>query len=457
MANVLIVSYLFPPCGGVGVLRPVAYARHLPELGCPASVVTVRWPRTAYKDPELEARVPSSTRVYRVANPELPYGLKNGVWSRLSGRGPAAGRSAGGGARRRLAALARRAAYTVFFPDVQSTCVPFAVAKASRLIRTQGIDTVLVIAPPFSLLKIGLALKRRHPGLRLITDLRDDWLGYYISHADGPSDYAIAWPPRQLARARALERSAFTASDFVSIATPAWVEVLRKRYPDLPPQRFFCTTNGFDPNDVPAAAGLREAVPSVRVMYFGSMNLSRVYSPQTYLDAMAGLPEGVRNAFKTTIVGRVTAECQHLLAGHANVAVRGPAPKGEGLRWLREADLLLLIATGRDSQTGKLFDYLAIGKPILALTPPDGQIAAVLRETGAGWAVDPFDSGALRERLLWCYRRLRAGERLTSPDARAIGRYAWPEVVAGFARRTGLLAPQAAPQTAVAQQTPRHR
>src|SRR5437868_3766512 len=86
MNNVLLITYLFPPSGGVGVPRAMAYARYLPAHGCRVSVLTPRYPATAYYDPELEELIPSRVRVYRVFNPEPPYRLKSFLWRVLAPR-----------------------------------------------------------------------------------------------------------------------------------------------------------------------------------------------------------------------------------------------------------------------------------------------------------------------------------------------------------------------------------
>ena len=116
----------------------------------------------------------------------------------------------------------------------------------------------------------------------------------------------------------------------------------------------------------------------------------------------------------------------------------GFMPQSDGLRYLEETDFLLLIARDRTTHAGKLFDYLATGKPILALTPPDGEIARIIRETRTGWVVDPEDPGALRQALLDAWRRVRSGANAIHPDQEAVEEFSWPNLVARVARYTGL-------------------
>ena len=110
----------------------------------------------------------------------------------------------------------------------------------------------------------------------------------------------------------------------------------------------------------------------------------------------------------------------------------------KGLRYLEETDFLLLIASDPSSHAGKLFDYFATAKPILALTPPDGEIAKLLQETRTGWCVDPWDLEAIREMLLQAFNQFKTGEGLIEPNWDAIRTYSWPAIFANFVTTVGI-------------------
>jgi glycosyltransferase involved in cell wall biosynthesis len=434
MRNVLVISYLFPPIGGVGVPRTVAYSRYLPRQNCRTFVLTVSRLATAHQDRELEKLVPGETVVYRAFNPELPYRLKDKLWRRLSGRQadqPVSGAPVRNRERlERARSAVRSAIANIAFPDVQSAWFPFALAKAARIIRRHDIDTIIVVAPPYSLLRIGVALKRRFAHLKLITDLRDDWLGYYVSQTEGPSDYSLGWSARQWNRARELERSAFMSSALVSITTPAWVDDLRARYRDIAPEKFICTTNGYEPEMFPQPfAGPHGTDEPIRIAYLGTLNASPVYSPGNFLTAFDGLPENVRRQYEVQIIGRVTPECRAMLKGRREIREFGFVEKLRGIELLRHAELLLLIATNPKSHAGKFFEYLATGIPILALSPPGGEVARILRETGSGWSVDPWDIDAIRTNLLDLPVRIRSEQPIIHPNWNVIHEYSWPQIV----------------------------
>lgn len=80
------------------------------------------------------------------------------------------------------------------------------------------------------------------------------------------------------------------------------------------------------------------------------------------------------------------------------------APRAESLRLQRDSEALLLLVPdaggrGKGVLSGKVFEYLAAGRPILAVVPPDGAAAQLIRETGAGVVVAPDDIGGIGEAL----------------------------------------------------------
>ena len=90
------------------------------------------------------------------------------------------------------------------------------------------------------------------------------------------------------------------------------------------------------------------------------------------------------------------------------------APRATSLALQRDSDVLLLLipdagGRGKGVLSGKVFEYLAAGRPILAAVPPDGAAAELIQETGAGIVVAPDDVDGLRDALLELNRRFTSG------------------------------------------------
>jgi glycosyltransferase involved in cell wall biosynthesis len=442
MANVLLVSYHFPPSGAIGVPRALACIRYLRVYGCQVSVLTATMPQTPAYDPELCKSIPSDVRVHRAWNPELPFALRDQIWKRLTSRDRNNLKVQDSRSSKEAAddpdrpswpvATIRSFAQRLLFPDPQMTWVPFAVRKAVRVIDSEKIDTVILSAPPFSTLKIGIELRQRFPKLRIITDFRDEWLDYYLVQIDDPT-------PRKVQLARKLESEVVRASSYVTTVTQEWMQRLRRRYPDEPTGKFIYTPNGYEPETFYGFRPRSRTDDKMLVTYFGSVHMNRVYSPKNYLDAIETLPADVRDRIETRFIGRVRPDAQACLQQtKAIVRQLGFMPMVKGLRYLEETDFLLLIASDPTSHAGKLFDYFATAKPILALTPPDGEIGKLIQETRTGWCVDPWDVGAIRDMLLQAFNRFKAGEGLIEPNWGVIRTFWWSAIFANFVATVGI-------------------
>jgi hypothetical protein len=431
MASILLLTYMFPPAGGIGTPRALAYARYLPRQGCRLSVLAPTEPALRDRDPGLEKFVPADIAVHRAWNPEIPMSFRDRVWRHSAFSNGNSG-GAKRGTRQWMTRPLRWMAQRVLFPDPQVLWLPFAFGKACPIIKNDAIDTVIVNMPPYSLLKVALRLKKRFPHLKIITDFRDEWLGYYLSQIDRPTQDKVR-------RASKLEAQAVKASTYVSTVTETWVERLRNRYPDEPTEKFICTPNGYDPEL------FRDFKPRLRedkkivVTYFGTIHDNRIYSPENYLAAVESLPEPIRRQIETRFIGRIMGNARQLLQrSKANIKLAGFIPKEEGIKRLEETDFALLIATDASSHAGKLFDYFACGKPILALSPPGGEIDRLLRSTRMGWCADPWDLNAIRQMMLSAYLQFRQTSFPLNPDVEAVRRFSWPFIISRFAETVGI-------------------
>jgi hypothetical protein len=434
--RVLIITYLFPPSGGIGPPRYVGYTRHLPAHGCEVSVIAPKNPHTPLYDPALLQQVPPETRVHRVFSPTVPYFLRDRVWKNISGSAgrPPGAPGADSGLIHAGKKIVKEAVQRFFNPDVQKFWVPFVLRRARRVIREEGIQTVILNIPPFSLFALVPPLKREFPRLKWITEIRDDWLGYYLQFFDSAKTDA----KRRLAIR--LEGDAMRASDFVVAVTPAQRDAMRDRYPDQPSGKFLCVPNGYDGELYENFRPSREGRDNMVITYYGSLYATPPYDITGYLDALDRLPDQIRDQIETRFIGRIAREAEPLLAGRKSKLTRmGFLPRGEGVAKLQETDYLLLAANDPTQHAGKLFDYLPTGLPVLALSPADGEVARLLRESGGGVAVNGMDPEAIQQVLTSALARLR-GEpnQFPVPIPGAIAAFERKNLVARLVELTGI-------------------
>lgn len=432
--RVLLVSYLFPPCGGVGVQRALAMARYMPAAGVNVSVLTARDPISQHgTDPDLERMIPRDIHVCHSAAWEPPRALRDRV-KRASGGERGAGAATGAHTASRLRRMVKTVVERILFPDAQLLWVKPSLSAAARIVREEGAGAVVLTLPPFSLLFMAIELRKLFPKLRIVLDLRDEWLGYHLPELDGT---ASTWKRTQAAR---LEKAAVRASDVVVTVTPPWVEGLVRRYPDEPASKFVYIPNGYDAETLKDFHWAPPPVPPLIVGYMGTVYSNPVYSPAPYLDALEAMPGEWRGRVQTRIIGRVAGDAAHLLANRTTDVIQtGFLPQVEAFQQLTKCHCLLLIIGNPTVHSGKLFEYLAMGIPILAITPPDGEVGRVIRETRAGWCMAAEDRQGIQDAIGNLYAIASGAQNPIKQDRQAVEFYDRRRLAAEMVRATGIV------------------
>lgn len=419
--NLLVVSYLFPPAGGIGVQRVLSWARYLPALGFDVTVLAAKNPSVPTLDPALVAAVPPEVDVVRTWSPEAPYRLRQKLWNRLGAKKPETVKPKPS-QDSWVKGLVRR----ILSPDPEVVWTPGAKRAAARIVREKGIHAVVVSAPPFSAFLVGNWLKRRFPHLVYVADFRDEWLDFYLNAFEYGRHPAIR------CRAAAIEAETVRLADLTLSITHSCVERIRARYPGLPASRFACLPNGYDPAAFEGFQARSRSDGRIRVAHVGTVYPHS--TPRFYFDGIESLPEAERDLFETHFIGRITEQERSVFAGRAiRIIERGFLPQAEAIRAMEEADVLLLTMTDPNFTSGKIYEYLATGKPILAVSPAGGEVDEVIRETGAGWVVDPAKPEDMTARLREISAVFREGRLKAGCERSRAERYSRPRLAEEFA------------------------
>jgi glycosyltransferase involved in cell wall biosynthesis len=429
--KLLLISCYFPPVGGIQVQRALSLARYLPENGFEVHVLTVRNPAVPSLDPDLLKLVPEGVKVHRTWTLEPPFQLRKRLWSSIKSK-PKSSKPDGKGPLAKLKMMFSRMVARILCPDPQVLWFPFAYWKASRLIQREGIQTVVVTAPPFSAFLILNALKRRYPRIHAIADIRDEWLRYFVKEFVFQDDDYVS------ARAAQIERETVRSCETVVVVTKATQQELQSRYPDEPDAKFALVPNGFEESAFTGFRSRPHNTGKLVIAYTGTVyNPS---SPKTFLDALDQLPREIGAEIECRFIGRIAEEFDRTVFQNRNSSVRltGFVPQQEAIFQMEECDVLLLPWRNAYTIPGKLFEYLATGKPLLALTYPGWEIESIIHEANAGWCVHPDDHQAIIRTLLeihacggrlsgtrnWQAIKRYERRRLTQEYARAIRRTA---------------------------------
>jgi glycosyltransferase involved in cell wall biosynthesis len=400
--SILLVAHLAPPSPLIAARRVAGMTKYLARLGHSVTVLTSA----------ISGEGPIEGAAEVIRTPDLMASGLN--WRRrhfeaLTG---------GGGVYRPPSRLA-----SVVVPDVALVgWLPFALRAALRVSGREAFDCVITSSPPQSAHIIGDILKRRR-GLPWIAELRDGWT---FEPPRAP------WPlgPQRSLDGR-LERRLLQWADTVVGVTAPIVDDLRLRL-DLPAELI---TNGFDPEEAATPAdGHDPLLDPARhsFVHTGRMAVGGA-SPRPLLAALSLLDPAVAERFEVVLAGPLTADEVELAGApglESLVRVVGSLEHSRALELQRAADTLLVVTEGaarRSVSTGKLFEYLAAGRPILVLGE-ETEAARIVAETGTGTATSATDPREIAQAL----ERAATAVPATRDDA-ALERYSWPVLAGRYA------------------------
>ena len=191
--------------------------------------------------------------------------------------------------------------------------------------------------------------------------------------------------------------------------------------------------NGYDPEAFAGFLPRAHQLPRMLVTHVGTVY--KTASPRFYLEAMDSLPEDIRAQIETRFIGRISDSEQPLMENRkSKVTALGFMPQEQALKYMEDTDYLLLTMTNDISVPGKLFEYMATGKPILAITAGGNEVDRILLETSAGLTAPPDDPAAIREMLLRAFDAWRSGKKLIERAGVKVQRYERPRLAEEYGR-----------------------
>jgi len=355
--RVLLICYYFPPLGLAGVARPLHLFRHLPASGYECEVLTVK--------PVL----------YRAYEPELLAGLDADKIHRSGSYDP----------QRLLYLLGKRSVTqkTIstarpvsqrMYPDNKKGWIGPAERKGKELLRTRRFDLIISTSPPISAHEVA---RRLHDQFQLpwLADFRDFWSMYKVEDTfDDPS---------LVSRGQAFLEDTKRCSAAITAVNKAIVDYLGTGT---------VITNGYDPE-----LADRWRTPykqdAFRVGIPGNLGEERVLMP--LLDVLKHIRQHHDDVFKRielVQLGQVEERwLRQLFASHGlenMYTIYNRRPRRETIDLLSECSLFYIGLT-KDREQGilpqRLFDLAASGRPILAYSSPESEIAEFVRTIDNGF------------------------------------------------------------------------
>jgi glycosyltransferase involved in cell wall biosynthesis len=311
-----------------------------------------------------------------------------------------------------------------FPPDHYIGWLPFAYLAARRLLSQEAVDVIYTVSAPYTAHLVGWLLKKT-TGKPWIADFRDEW-------TQNPTIRPMfSW---QRKANRWLEQQSFDNADSIIIATESYKELMSSLAGPNLREKFTTITNSFDAEDFKPLDALPKG-DKFKVVYCGSFY--DMQQPAYFLAAMRSLvEEGLLplDKISLTFAGYTRYNTREMFKDSLlfpAIRYMGIVSHKEAIQQMKEADVLLLIVgslRGKENIPAKTFEYIATGKPILALVPPDGEAARVIRETRTGIVVAPEDVNAIKTASLDLYTCWRSAKLRIESNWEQINRYEAREV-----------------------------
>jgi glycosyltransferase involved in cell wall biosynthesis len=420
MKTVLVLTYVFPPAAYVGVHRVLRLCRHARQHGWDPVVVAPRPDGVEFIDDNLSTRLPADVAVRRTLDIDPAKWLARRSQHRTPSNGggvlpsTAHQRRETVGIRplRRLKHTARELLTQI--PDSHIFWVPFAIAAGARILLSRSVDVVFCSTPPHSTAFAAymLSILFRKP---YVLDFRDPWLG------KSGRRFSAGKSPWLLRLENAARRRLLARASLIVTVSPGERRELLEDVPTLAPERVVCVTNGYDSLDFPPSPPLGRERSRLVLTHTGTVYGGTAGELFAALESLSEETPGLERILELNLVGEIDPEYDQpvrRLRERGMLRAHGLRPHAEALTWAMQSDVLLILLGG-DRFLGshlpaKTFEYLHLGKPILAVTR-EGDVSRILQESGQGIIVHPHDVEALKQAIRRLCSAKQAGQPLVNP------------------------------------------
>lgn len=372
MKKVLIITYYWPPAGGPGVQRWLNFSKHLPDFGIQPIVYKPQNPSYPIKDSSLEGSAEVKTIEKSIFEPYALAELLSKSDSKTISSGIIKSKKKQSWKERLMLYIRGN----FFIPDARVFWVKPSISFLKEYLKNQDIDTIITTGPPHSLHLIGKGLKEIYPQLQWIADFRDPWttIGYHSS---------LKLTEKSKQKHLELEHDVLNSADQIIVTSfQTQDEFVQKT--DRPVE---VITNGYEEISVDS-----ELSENFTISHIGSLLNER--NPKVLWGVLSELIEEnpvFKDFFELKLIGKVSEsvlESAHESGLKKFVSVVGYLDHKDAVESQRSSQLLLLIEIDKPETKsiipGKVFEYLASQRPILAIGPKGWDVNQIISETNSG-------------------------------------------------------------------------
>lgn len=383
MKRVLIITYYWPPSGGSGVQRWLKMSKYLPENGWQPVIYTAEDAEYPVEDQSLMNDVAPEAEVIRrpIVEPYTFYkkflGIKKGEKVKAGFINDGAKKT---GWKENLSVWLRG---NLFIPDARCWWIRPSVRFLKRYLKEHPVDAIISTGPPHSMHLIAKELHKKF-NIPWVADFRDPW-----TDIDFYKDLKLT--RRSDRKHHRLERQVL--SEATRVVTVGWD--CAKGLENHGANNVAVITNGYDFFDISNENYQKTSI--LTMSHIGIIGANR--NPEMFWEAISELDIPM----KIRLIGQIDNSVIESIKRHNienYVEIIPYIPHNQVIEEQQKSDVLLLFVNNTPNAkgilTGKLFEYIASGRPILSIGPENGDSARILNETQSGVTVDFNDKEKMK-------------------------------------------------------------
>lgn len=397
MTKLLIIANEFPPIGGSGVQRSTNLVKHLPQNGVKPYVVTKKYTHGLYDDTLLE-NIPEEVEIIRLES--FDFVNRMGF----------------------IGKILRFIATRFFVPDPEVFWYKNNLKKVLNIIKKENIKYIYSTSYPYSDHLMARDIKEHVKDVKWITDFRDEWTNnpYFTEKLHYKIRYLFEKP---------MEKDIVKKCDYLITNTPFMLENFLKDTPEKKEKSTFIP-NGYNEKDFENYEVKNQNNKVFKMTYMGALYGKR--KPDYFLEALKDVIEEGRidrDKIQIEFIGNYHTDVMEGLKSRYNLdgvmQIKSYMSHKDLLEYMSYSNLLILIESEKNFYTGKIFEYIRMGIPILATLPKDGAAASVIYQTNTGMVTSFEDVKEIKEKITYYYDRWLSGEISYQPKKEEIEKYSW--------------------------------
>ncbi len=406
MKKVLVITYYWPPSGGAGVQRWLKFVKYLRLYNWEPVIYTPENPEAPAIDHSLEKDIPDNLTVIKTRIWE-PYS----IYKRITGQKQDEKVKAGFLSEKKKPSLAENFSVWVrgnlFIPDARKYWIKPSVRFLTKYLKENPVDAIVTTGPPHSMHMIGLGLKK-NLNIPWLADFRDPWTNIDFYEKLKLTRFADR-------KHKKMEKQVLTEADAIIVVSPGMINDFKEKsvteYDFIP--------NGYDKEDIKADKVRKSK--KFTLSHIGSLTLTRkAENLWLVLAELIKENKSLSDDLEIRNVGKMDYHVVEMIekAGlKQNFVMVDYLPHEQVINEQKKASLLLLLINNTPNAkmilTGKLFEYLISGTPVICIGPRDGDAARIVKETHCGETFDFSDKTNLKSYILEAYDKFKQ-DKLTS-------------------------------------------